>query len=97
MLGGLFSRDKNKTFKPLKPHARGDKQKALHQYAQATLGSGDVRSAVALPPGESEEEWIALHLTDCYNELSLLYGAVSEWCTRDACPVMCVARARAVQ
>lgn len=91
MLGGLFGRgDKNKTFKPLKPHARGDKQKALHQYAKATLGSGDVRSAVALPPGESEDEWIALHVTDCYNELSLLYGAVSEWCTRDACPVMCV-------
>ena len=59
---GLFKLDKNKTFKPLKTH-KGEKKVALHNYAKATLGSGDLKAAVALPEGESEAEWIAIHVT----------------------------------
>ena len=55
MLGGLFRSDKNKTFKPLKAH-RGEKNKSLHNYAKTTLGSGDITQAIALPPGENENE-----------------------------------------
>lgn len=47
----------------MKGHAKGSKQYDLHQYAKATLGSGDMRAAVSLPEGEDENEWLAVHST----------------------------------
>ena len=32
-------------------------------------------AAVRLPDGEDENEWLAVHVVDFYNEVSLLYGA----------------------
>lgn len=84
----FFNFDKNKTFKPLKGH-KTDKSKHLHQFAKATLGGGDMRLAVELPAGEDEAEWLAVHTVDFYNEVSLLYGTVSEFCTKESCPTMC--------
>ena len=83
----FFSFDKAKTFKPLKPH-KTDKGKNLHNFAKATLGTGDMRAAVALPEGEDENEWLAVHTVDFFNEIALLYGTISEYCTRDTCPTM---------
>lgn len=162
MLGKLpawLGGEKNKTFKPLKLQRGGVKPASLAAYAKATLGSGDLAAAVALPEGEAPEEWCAracprwgwrqrrgaeveaaavwtpgrrraraaplsglrahrawstwrrafaaaqppqllraraarsprrwaVHIADFYNESSLLYGAVSEYCTRDTCPAM---------
>lgn len=84
----IFSFDRNKTFKPLKSHNKGTKRYALHAYAQVTLGSGNMRAAVALPEGEDENEWLATHTVDFYNEISLLYGTISDFCTGEACPSM---------
>jgi len=78
--------------------------------------SGDMKSAVALPEGEDENEWFAVHsewahalwgavmvgvpppphvstsraaaAVDFYNEVSLLYGTVSDFCKPDCCPTM---------
>lgn len=83
----FFNFDRNKTFRPLKNH-RKEKQHELHQYAKATLGTGDMRAAVALPEGETEEDWISAHVIDFYNEISLLYGTVCDFCTPESCPVM---------
>lgn len=47
-----------------------------------------MRSAVLLPEGEDENEWIAVHVVDFYNEVSLLYGTVSDFCTSESCPTM---------
>ncbi len=47
---GIFG-DKNKTFRPKKQLSKGTKRYELHKHAKATLGSGDLRSAVALPEG----------------------------------------------
>ncbi len=33
-------------------------------------------------------EWLAVNTVDFFNEISLLYGIVSETCTKDTCPVM---------
>lgn len=82
----IFNFDRNKTFKPLKSHK--NRTTRLHDFAKATLGSGNLRNAVALPPGESEDEWLATHLVDFYNEISLLYGTVSDFCTPESCPSM---------
>jgi hypothetical protein len=63
----LRDSDKNKTLRPLKGH-KGEKAKALHSYAKATLGTGDMRAAVALPEGEDENEWLAVNTVDIFNQ-----------------------------
>lgn len=55
---------------------------------QRTLGSSDLWSQVKLPPGASEEEWLAVTTVDMFNELNLLAGAVSDICTEATCPEM---------
>src|ERR1700716_1452124 len=82
----LFSA-KNKTFKPVKAHDMNKRAK-LSEYAKATLGSGNMRSAVMLPKGEDLNEWLAVNTVDFFNEISLLYGTITEFCTPQTCPVM---------
>lgn len=47
-----------------------------------------MKNAVALPQGEDEKEWLAVNTVDFFNEISLLYGTVTEYCTPSTCPVM---------
>jgi len=54
----------------------------------STLGSGSMRDAVALPKGEELNEWLAVNTVDFFNEISMLYGTISEYCTNSTCPVM---------
>src|SRR4051812_23919894 len=82
-----FSSAKNKTFKPVKAHDMSKRAK-LSEYAKATLGSGNMRSAVMLPKGEDMNEWLAVNTVDFFNEISLLYGTITEFCTPQTCPVM---------
>lgn len=56
---------------------------------QKTLGSKDLWAQVKLPPGASEEEWIAVSTVDFFNELNLLAGALTDICTEQTCPEMC--------
>ena len=55
----LFGGDKHATFKPVKTHASGSKREGYSHYTRKTLGSGNLRTAVALPPGEDVNEWLA--------------------------------------
>jgi len=84
--GGL---DKGKTFRPKRNHRVGTKRYELHKFAQATLGTGNLHDAVMLPDGEDENEWLAVNTVDFFNEINLLYGVIAEFCTEQACPVMC--------
>lgn len=86
MLSKLF--DKNKTFRPKKKIDKGTKRYELHKMAKETLGSGDLRAAVVLPPGEDFQEWLAVNTLDFYNTTNLLYGSISEYCTSSECPTM---------
>ena len=54
------------------------KRGILSQMTSRTLGSGNMREAVLLPPGEDRNEWIATNTVDFFNEISLLYGLVSD-------------------
>lgn len=47
-----------------------------------------MREAVKLPEGEDLNEWLALNVFDFYNTLSMLYGMISEDCTKKTCPKM---------
>eukprot|EP00298_Acanthocystis_sp_HF-20_P029007 c7872_g1_i1.p1 GENE.c7872_g1_i1~~c7872_g1_i1.p1 ORF type:complete len:219 (-),score=96.87 c7872_g1_i1:53-709(-) len=82
------SSQNQKTFRPKKKHPEG-KRVELHNQAQATLGAGDLRDAVKLPAGEDLNEWLAMSTVDFFNEVSLLYGTVTDFCTDPKCPVMC--------
>jgi MOB kinase activator 1 len=69
----------NATLKPLKAHKAG-KRSELSEYSKktlATLGTGSMKEAVQLPPGENLNEWLAVNTVDFFNELSMLYGTVS--------------------
>jgi len=55
---------------------------------QKTLGSTDLWAQVKLPPGASEEEWLAVCTVDTFNEMNLLAGAVQDLCTESTCPIM---------
>ncbi len=60
----------------------------LRQYAEATLGGGSLRKVVKLPEGEDENEWLAVNMVDFYNQINLLYGAITEFCSPQSCPEM---------
>ncbi|KAI9601642.1 hypothetical protein H4Q26_001474 [Puccinia striiformis f. sp. tritici PST-130] len=75
--------------KPRKNLPEHTKQYQLKKYADATLGSGNLRSAVTLPEGEDLNEWLAVNShSGFYNQINMLYGTVTEFCTPTECPVM---------
>lgn len=41
-----------------------------------------------LPKGEDLNEWLAVCVVDFFNELNLIYGTISEQCTKTSCPKM---------
>jgi len=84
MASKFFSKS-NKTFRP----KRNIKQRfQIAKYADCTLGSGNLKQAVKLPEGEDKNEWIACNVVDFYNQINMLYGTVSEFCTEESCPIM---------
>ena len=66
LLMSFFSGGKStKTFKPRKSIPEGTHQYDLLKHAEATLGSGNLRLAVALPEGEDLNEWVAVNCKCC--------------------------------
>ena len=88
MFAAWWSGDGGKTFKPRVGHKPGTRTLRLHQYAERTLGSGNLRQAVSLPAGEDECEWLACKTVDLFNEGALVFGMVSDFCTHHCCPKM---------
>ncbi|PPQ71787.1 hypothetical protein CVT26_007621 [Gymnopilus dilepis] len=79
-MSSFFGLGKTRTFKPRKDVPEGTKQYQLRKYAEATLGSGNLRLAVQLPEGEDLNEWLAVHTVDFFNHLNMLYGTITEFC-----------------
>ena len=81
--------EKRSTYKPKHEWRtgtfRGDKRQTMCKYAHETLGAGDVEKAIKLPKGEDEDEWLAMHVVDFYNETSMLYSTIMDKCS---CPKM---------
>lgn len=80
-------RTKNQ-FRPRAAGKGGATSYQLRQYAEATLGGGSLRKVVKLPEGEDENEWLAVNMVDFYNQINLLYGAITEFCSPQTCPEM---------
>ncbi|ORZ15480.1 Mps1 binder-like protein [Lobosporangium transversale] len=84
---GLSSNKPKTSKKPL--HASTlQKQYLQKEYAEQTLGSGNLRLAVHLPEGEDLNEWLAVNTVDFFNQINMLYGTITEFCTPLDCPVM---------
>ncbi|KAB8338833.1 hypothetical protein FH972_021777 [Carpinus fangiana] len=81
------SRARGSTFKPQRA-GKGSSSWQLRQFAEATLGSGSLRKAVRLPEGEDINEWLAVNVVDFYNQINLLYGSITEFCSPQTCPEM---------
>ncbi|KAJ0714057.1 putative MOB kinase activator family [Helianthus annuus] len=77
-----------KTFRPKKGAPSGSKGAQLKKHTDPTLGSGNLREAVRLPPGEDLNEWLAINAVDFFNPVNILYGTVTEFCTSSTCPTM---------
>eukprot|EP00955_Chlamydomonas_euryale_P082977 363789-Chlamydomonas_euryale.AAC.1 len=44
--------------------------------------------AVVLPPGEAQDEWLAVNTVDFYNAIAVLFFTLEEYCTERTCEVM---------
>ena len=76
-------------YQPQKNIPEGGRRHDLSQQAISTLGSGcDLREAVKLPEGEDLQEWVAVHIVDFFNQISMLYGTITDYCSPQRCPVM---------
>lgn len=63
--------------------------KDIRNYAEQTLGSDNALiQAVKLPRDEDVNEWLAIHVVDFYNQINMLYGAITEFCSPATCPRM---------
>lgn len=81
--------NKDKTFRPKRKFEPGTQRFELHKKAQASLNAGlDLKVAVQLPPGEEQNDWVAVHVVDFFNRINLIYGTISDYCTEQSCPVM---------
>ncbi|KAF2748937.1 maintenance of ploidy protein MOB2 [Sporormia fimetaria CBS 119925] len=89
-MSGFITTINPRTRAPFKPQksGRGTSSWQLKQYAEATLGSGSLRKAVKLPEGEDRDEWLAVNVVDFYNQINLLYGSITEFCSPQSCPEM---------
>ncbi|KAJ0488749.1 putative MOB kinase activator family [Helianthus annuus] len=76
---------KNVSAKKRAPHQEGAQ---LKKHIDPTLGSGNLREAVCLPPGEDLNEWLAINAVDFFNQVNILYGTLTEFCTPSTCPTM---------
>jgi len=83
-----FGSRSSKTFKPKKNIPEGSHQHDLMKHAAATLGSGNLRLAVMLPEGEDLNEWVAVNTVDFFNQINMLYGTITDFCTEENCPIM---------
>ncbi|ESQ42063.1 hypothetical protein EUTSA_v10015917mg [Eutrema salsugineum] len=86
-----YSEIQKTTFRPKKKKKNnpfGSKGSQLEKLITATLGSGNLREAVRLPPGEDINEWLAINTIDFYNQVNVLYATLEEFCTPTTCPIM---------
>ena len=41
-----------------------------------------------LPEGEDLNEWVAVNTVDFFNQINMLYGTITDFCTEETCPIM---------
>lgn len=82
-----LNRGTARTFRTKHGRTAGQSE-SLREFAQSTLGSDALKEAVKLPPGEDEQEWIAVHVVDFHNQINMLYSTITLLCSPTSCPKM---------
>eukprot|EP01129_Flabellula_baltica_P004953 TRINITY_DN1761_c0_g1_i1.p1 TRINITY_DN1761_c0_g1~~TRINITY_DN1761_c0_g1_i1.p1 ORF type:complete len:208 (-),score=35.70 TRINITY_DN1761_c0_g1_i1:17-640(-) len=78
---------KQKTLK--KKKVRVNQQVDFDQVSQSQLQSdGEIIVDMECPKHADLNEWLAFNTIEFYNQVHLLYGCVSEFCTNQSCPTM---------
>lgn len=57
-------------------------------YNENKVQSINFREEVKLPKGQDVNDWIAKHLSELINEVSMLFSLMTEFCTEKSCPKM---------
>ncbi|XP_048862209.1 MOB kinase activator 2-like [Brienomyrus brachyistius] len=65
-----------------------EKPYLLNDYVSEHIGHMDMRMLSALPMGFDRAEWIASNTVAFFKNISLLCGALSEYCTCKTCPTI---------
>ena len=52
------------------------------------VSSADLARSVRLPPATNVNHWLSTHTVDFFQLTTVLYGALSDVCTRTSCPCM---------
>jgi len=78
--------ERARAFRPQRNHRPDSKQLELHRYSERTLGTGNLREAVTLPPGEDRREWLAMKTTDHFNDTATVFGLLHTTCTEHTYP-----------
>ncbi|XP_049849635.1 MOB kinase activator 1A-like [Schistocerca gregaria] len=60
----------------------------LLKKTKATLSTGDLSQLVRLPKNIDIDEWLAINTIDFFNQINLIYGSITEFCTPRDCPTM---------
>eukprot|EP00761_Pharyngomonas_kirbyi_P001604 gb/GECH01001608.1/.p1 GENE.gb/GECH01001608.1/~~gb/GECH01001608.1/.p1 ORF type:complete len:222 (+),score=46.49 gb/GECH01001608.1/:1-666(+) len=89
MLKALKGDGKRATIKKAK--RKGSGRFDLHTDSVKSLGSNtNLEDAVKLPEGVELNDWLANHVVDFYESVSMLYSGVEQDCTAVSCPSMTV-------
>eukprot|EP00947_MAST-08B_sp_MAST-8B-sp1_P003097 g3097.t1 len=82
--------DMKRSLRPAKRHSRRSKRYEIHKHIRSTLGSREIDLAemVKRPASVDLGDWLAVHTFDFYNDINLVFGAVSDLCTPASCPCM---------
>ncbi len=66
--------------------------KPIKSYEKLPQTPDTLKQKVIRPDHSSQNEWIAIHLVQFYNEISLLCAIISKICDSDTCPIMAAGR-----
>ncbi|KAJ3448003.1 mob kinase activator-like [Anaeramoeba flamelloides] len=77
-----------RTFKKVKRVNITTNRYNLHEYAEGTLGVGNIEQSVKLPEGENINDWLAMNTIEFQNTAKLLFQLIQERCTTETCPKM---------
>ncbi|KAJ3439131.1 mob kinase activator-like [Anaeramoeba flamelloides] len=77
-----------RTFKKVKRVNITTNRYNLHEYAEGTLGVGNIEQSVKLPEGENINDWLAMNTIEFQNTAKLLFQLIQERCTSESCPKM---------
>ena len=71
----------------LRAHQHQPHGPTVRNYQFETLDK-NIEAIISLPEGEDKIEWFAYNVFDFHRQVTMLFSAITEYCTTKTCPVM---------